>query len=93
MRFQVINEMVGAGFGAVRIKCLILDTHGKQNLEYTSTEFDRQKQRYISKKVTGEWVEGVDFRNKNHAECFAASLNLGHSVLEEQRLAGVTLPS
>lgn len=55
MRFVVIHTVIGKGGGAVGNAYRILDTHGKEALEYTSGDFDHSAYRYLTKKVQGQW--------------------------------------
>lgn len=80
-RFTVVETIVNRGGGAVGLSCKILDTQGDGQVEYESTEFDKEAYRYVRQRIDGRWVDGFAFGNRNHADCMAAVLNLGFAEL------------
>ena len=80
-RFTVIETIVNKGGGAVGLSCKILDNEGDGQVEYDSVDFNRETNRYERKRIDGRWVDGFAFSNANHAQCMAASLNLGWAEL------------
>ena len=79
-RFQVVETIKGAGGGAVRMECKIVDTKAKGYEPYASTEFDEDENRYVKKSAKGQWVGDLRFNDPEHAACMAAALNYGDSV-------------
>lgn len=63
----------------------ILDTHGKSEVTYCSSEFDAAAGHYPHVTIDGIWVSSqqnpIDFDHKTHADCMAAALELGWKAI------------